>query len=191
MNIPGESDIVLIAGRKQSGKTWLVKRGLARVARWVVWDVKGEYADPSRGVAGARLWTDLRAWRAHLLAGGTIEREVFACPSSQFLAWCRWVFQTGNLLVVIEELSRYCTSAKPPPALLDLFERSRHAHLDLIATTARVARVNVDIRSQVDQVLLARHSEPNDCAYIADWLGEPTVARIRDLQPLRFVRIRP
>lgn len=191
MSAPGKSTIALVTGRKESGKTWLVKRGLARARRFVVWDVRGEYADPERGVAGARLWTDLRAWRDHLLAGGTIEREVFACPSSQFDAWCRWVFATGNLLVVVEELSRYTTTGRATEALLDFFDRSRHAGIDLIATTARVGAVPKSLRTQVDELLVAKTTEPEDLAYLTSWLGGPAVAqRVRDLQPLSFLRYR-
>lgn len=191
MNLPGESTIALVCGRKQSGKTRLVKRGLARLARFVVWDVKGEYADPERGVPGARLWTDLGAWRAHLLAGGTIEREVFACRASQFNAWCSWVYATGHLCVVIEELGRYCPNGRPSPALADLFDRSRHAHVDLIVTSSRPALVPKSLRAQVDELLVSRMTEPDDCAYLTSWLGGPAVVRVRELQPSTFLRARP
>jgi len=188
---PSESTIALVIGPKQSGKSYLVKRGLGRLTRFVVWDVKGEYADPQLGVRDARLWTSLRAWREHLLAGGKVQREVFACPEREFEPWCRWVMATGNLVVVVEELSRYCTGNRPPPFLDDLFNRSRHFPIDLIATTARPTRVFPDLRSQVDEAIVARMSEPNDLAYLTEWLGEPAVARIRQLEPLRFIRTRP
>lgn len=192
MSAPGKSTIALVAGHKGSGKTRIVKRGLARIARFVVWDLRGEYACPPYGVAGARLWTDVRAFFQHLLDGGTIEREVFACPSAQFDAWCAWVFKTGNLVVVIEELGRHCASnGKVRAALLDLFERSRHCNVDLIVTTARIARVPIDLRIQVDELLLSRHVEPNDCAYIESWLGGPAATRVTSLQPGHFVRLRP
>lgn len=191
MSAPSKSEITLVIGRKESGKSTLIKRGLARVRHFVVWDVKGEYADPQVGVPGARLWTSMRAWREHLLAGGTIEREVFHCPERVFAPWCRWIAQTSNLLVVIEELSRYCVGQRPPPHLADLFERSRHIPIDLVCTTAKPTRVFSDLRSQVDAAIVARMSEPNDIAYLTEWLGEPAVTRIRNLEPLRFIRIRP
>lgn len=191
MNAPGQSTIVLVCGRKGAGKSKLIKRGLRRLRRFVAWDVRGEYCASQHGIAGARLWTDLRAWRAHLLAGGTIEREVFSCPSAQFKAWCAWVFATGRLTVVIEELGRHCSNGRASPELLDLIERSRHAHIDLIATTARLERVPKDIRAQVDELLVPSMSEPNDVAYLQSWLGESVVARVRFLQPNRFLRIRP
>lgn len=188
---PTPSTIALVAGRKSSGKTRVVKRGLARVARWVVWDVRGEYADPLTGVAGARLWTDLRDFFAHLRAGGSIAREVFACPSAQFDVWCKWVARTGSLVVVIEELGRHCQGGRVRASLLDLVERSRHHAIDLIATTSRVARVPIDLRVQVDELLLARHVEPTDCAYLASWLGQSASARAQTLKPGTFVRIHP
>ncbi len=191
MNAPGRSTIALVAGRKESGKTRLVKRGLTRVARFVVWDIRGEYAHPELGVAGARLWTDLRAFFSHLRAGGSVEREVFACPSRQFETWCKWIVATTGLVVVVEELGRHCANGRARPALMDLFERSRHFNLDLIATTARLGRVPIDLRVQVDELLVSRHSEPTDCAYIESWLGGPARARIETLQPGRFLRLRP
>jgi hypothetical protein len=189
--IPGRSNIALVVGKKEAGKSRLIKRGLSRVSRFVVWDIKGEYADAQYGVAGARVWQDLAHWRDHLLGGGTIEREAFACPASQFDAWCRWVFATGNLTAVIEELPRYCNGSKPRASLADLFDRSRHAHIDLICSASRVALVPVSLRIQVDELVLSRLTEPNDCAYLESWLGGPTVARVRSLAPNTFLRIRP
>lgn len=192
MNPPGTSTIALVAGKKGSGKTRLVKRGLARVARFVVWDIKGEYALTTVGVPDARCWFDLRHFFLHLRSGGSIEREVFACPSAQFDTWCKWIAKTGNLVVVIEELGRHCgANGRARPALLDLFERSRHFNVDLIATTARIARVPIDLRIQVDELLLSRHSEPTDCTYLESWLGGPARLRAQELQPGRFLRLRP
>lgn len=191
MNTPGPSTIALVCGCKESGKTRIVKRGLARVRRFVVWDVRGEYAHPELGVPGARLWLDMAHFKAHLLNGGTIEREVFACPSPQFKAWCKWVFDTGNLFVVVEEIARLCPNGRATPELLNLIERSRHCNIDLVATTARVLKVPIDLRAQVDDLLLSSMSEPKDLNYISSWLGEPVCARVKSLPSNTFLRIRP
>lgn len=191
MNAPSRSTIALVAGKKESGKTRLVKRGLALVTRWVAWDIKGEYALTTVGVPGARCWFDLREFFMHLRSGGIVEREVFACPSTQFNTWCKWVARTGNLVVVIEELGRHCANGRVPPPLFDLFDRSRHLPIDLIVTTARVERVPKDLRAQVDELLLSRHSEPTDLAYLESWLGGPARLRVETLQPGHFLRFRP
>lgn len=187
MNAPTSSRIALVVGRKGSGKSSLIKRGLERVQRWVVWDLRGEYAALPR----ARLWTDLADFRAHVVDGGDVEREVFACPASQFEAWCRWVYATGNLLVVIEELNRYAGAGPAGNALGDLFDRSRHAGIDLIAASPRIAEVPTSLRAQVDDLLCSRLSLPNDLAYLAAWVGPILSARVSQLPEHRFLRVNP
>ena len=187
MNAPGESRIALVVGKKGSGKSRMLKRGLPLYSRpWVVWDVRGEYA----GLPGARLWTDLAHFRAHLERGGDVRREVFACAEVQFPAWCRWVFKRGRLLVVVEELTRYCAAGKAPPHLADLFDRSRHARLDLVFTTAAIAEVPTSLRRQIDDLVLSRITLPGDVQYVRDWLGERLARRTRRLPPSTFLRVR-
>jgi hypothetical protein len=187
---PGDSRIVVVLGSKGQGKSFHIKRGLARVPQWVVWDFKGEYADKSVGVAGARLWTDVAAWREHLIGGGDLQREVFACPRRQFPAWCRWVAETGDLLVVVEELNRYCSAGRPIDELLDLFDRSRHAHLDLVCAAPRLAGISKDLVHQADEIVTAQVTEPNDVAYLREWIGTRGAERVRTLQHQHFLRIR-
>jgi len=183
---PGPSTIALVIGKKASGKTTLVRRGLARLPRWVAWDVRGELAS----IQGARLWTDLAAWRDHLLDGGRIEREVFACPSAQFDAWCRWIYATRHLFVVMEEIGRYCASGRAPRGLADLIDRSRHCHVDLVFTTSRPVLVPASIRTQVDELLVSRVGAPTDCDYLKSWLGGPAVERAKALPQNHFLRFR-
>lgn len=190
MIAPGDSRIVVVLGSKGQGKSYRIKRGLARVPQWVAWDYKGEYADRRVGVAGARLWTDLAEWREHLVNGGDVRREVFACPRRQFLSWCRWVTETGDLLVVVEELNRYCGAGRPPDELLDLFDRSRHAHIDLVCAAPRLAGISKDLVHQADELVSAQVTEPNDVAYIREWIGPRGAERLRALPDQNFLRIR-
>lgn len=186
---PGDSRIVVVLGSKGQGKSFRIKRGLSRVPQWVAWDFKGEYADAAKGVAGTRLWTDLVDWREHLLNGGDVRREVFVCPRRQFPAWCRWVSETGDLLVVIEELNRYCGSGRPIPELLDLFDRSRHSRVDLVCAAPRLAGISKDLVHQADEVVTAQVSEPNDVAYLREWIGSSGAERVRSLPHQQFLRI--
>lgn len=190
MSAPGESRIVTVLGSHHQGKSYRIKRGLAKHAQCVVWDYKGEYARADIGVPGARLWTDLAQWRDHLLNGGDIRREVFACPRRQFPAWCRWVMETGDLLVVIEELNRYCNASSAPDHLLDLFDRSCHSRIDLVCAAPRLARIAKDLVHQSDELVSAQVSEPNDVAYIREWLGSRAAERLRALPDKHFLRIK-
>lgn len=185
-----DARISLVIGKKGSGKSSRIKRGLAKVPNWVVWDLRGEYAHPTEGVAGARLWTDFGEFLNHLLDGGEVKREVFACPVRQFEAWCRWVYLTGNLLAVIEELPRVCPGGTAPAALEDLLDRNRHAGVDLVCAASRTAGIPKSLPHQADELLCAQQREPNALRYLSDWLGERAAARIRALPTYSFLRIR-
>lgn len=185
MNKPVDVTTCLVIGPKGSGKSFIVKRGLAKVARWVAWDLKGEYAS----VPGARLWKDLRDFARMLEQGGKVKREVFACNRSQFDAWCTWVYQTGNILAVIEEIGRHCTAGSAPGPLQDLFDRSRHSAVDLIAIGPRIAQIPKALGHQADELLVFRSTMPNDLQYLGEWLGPRAAERIRDLQDHHFLRL--
>lgn len=190
MQLPSDdARICLIVGRKGSGKSFRIKRGLAGVPVWVVWDLRGEYAHAEHGVSGARLWTDVRDFFRFLLAGGVVQREVFACPVWQFDAWATWVFETGNMLAVIEELPRVCSAGKSSPALDELLDRNRHAGVDLIAACSRTAGIPKSLVHQVDEVLVSQTREPNSLAYFRDWLGEGWADQIATLETHSFLRI--
>ena len=185
MTQPGSSRIAIVVGRKKSGKSTLVRLGLAKRPRWIVWDLRGEYAS----VPGSRLWRDVREFGAHVAGGGDIAREVFACPVAQFEAWCRFAFNAGGLLVVIEELGRYCSASFAPPFLLDLFDRSRHARLDLVCVSPRISGIPASLRGQADELVTFRATSPPDLLQLRDWLGLRTAERVRRLAPHRFLRL--
>lgn len=181
------SRIALVIGRKASGKSKLVRRGLLDVPHWIVWDLKGEYAQ----LPGARLWTSLADWKEHCARGGELVREVFACSEHEFREWCRFAFNAGRVLVVIEELSRYCTGGAAPRELADLFDRGRHAGIDLIAVAPRLAGIPKGLAYQADDVLCARTSLPHDVAFLAEWLGDVAADFVCNLEPEHFARLRP
>jgi hypothetical protein len=185
---PESAHIAVVIGRKESGKSFRVKRALATWPRWVAWDLKGEYA----AIEGARLWTDVRDFAAHLASGGTVERDVFACAAWQFDAWCRWVFATGDLVAVVEEVTRYVTSGWAPEPLQDLFDRNRHARVDLVCVAPRLAEIPKGLLHQADDLLLANIDLPDDLSFIRKWKGPAIAERVANLNLERheFLRIR-
>ena len=185
-----DAQIFLVVGKKRSGKSYRIKRGLALLPQFFAWDLRGEYAHPTEGVPGARLWTDLRAFLEHVKDGGELAREVFACPRWQFDAWCAWLFETGNLVAVIEELPRMCNGGVASLALMDLLDRNRHAGIDLICAAAATRGIPKSLVDQADEILCATQREPNAVRYFAEWLGDAAVARLRALPTNEFLRLR-
>jgi hypothetical protein len=183
---PIDARILLTIGKKGSGKSTRTKRALAKQRRaWVAWDLKGEYGE----IDGARTWHDVREFNAHLQSGGDIQREVFACPAWQFDAWCRWVFTTGDLLVVVEELGRYCTSGHAPRSLQDLIDRNRHSRSDLVFVASRLQTIPKDVLHQGNDLLIAQTDLPRDLKFLADWKGEHVAQRVANLKPHRFLHV--
>lgn len=182
---PSESTISLVIGGKGAGKSTLIKRQLARAQQFVVWDLNGEYS----ALPGARLWHDVRDFYRELANDGYVSREVFACPVDQFESWCSWVARCGDLLVVIEELSRYCGSGKAVQKLADLFDRSRHFPIDLICAASRIAEIPKAVVHQADELIHARTELPNDLDYLERMRGPKFAARIRNLPTHKFLRV--
>lgn len=183
---PVDAKIAAVIGRKGSGKSFRVKRALAKWRRWVAWDLRGEYAE----IHGARLWHDVREFAKHLADGGTVEREVFACPAWQFDAWCKWVFETGDLVAIVEEVTRYVSPGHAPEPLQDLLDRNRHARVDLVLVAPRIAEIPKAVLHQADDVLCAQIELPADVAFLTKWKGTAIAQRVAHLQPHEFLRIR-
>ena len=185
--------VIGVFGRKGSGKSFLIKRELEQLERFLVWDAMGEYAhaESGAGYSGARQWISLTDFAAELQAKGDYGREVFVLPREDFPRWCKMVYELGRAVAVIEETSRYTDPGPAFDALADLLDRGRHRQVDLIFASPRPVGIPRSFTQQADLLVVFRQTEPADVEYFTKKLGRSEASVVDRLPEYASLRVAP
>jgi len=169
---PREGRITLLLGVTGAGKSTHLRQLLAspEIDRFLCWDLKGEFSRD--GAISARRWPTLRALLEHVRGGATHGREIVRASVREFPAMLRYAYNAGRMLLVIEELSAFCTADKfPRDEVLDLAHRSRDRGLDVVIVAQRPLRLPTDLRSQAKDFVVYRLDDPLDVRELQNQLA--------------------
>lgn len=188
--------VVLIVGRRGSGKSELLRRIRAHRARVVVADVlcgdravdarprtvaydAPEYFDALRAaarqstwdvVARPDRWDDGAEWLAAALLPPPRAEHGYASA-------------VGGVTVACDEADVLApNSAAIAPEVRALVQRGRHYRISILAATRRPAECHRDLSSQADALVTFAQHEPRDLAYLAEAAGERFAASARELR---------
>ena len=138
------NEIVLVLGRKGSGKSSLVKNVLIKdKKRLIIIDVQSEYDD-------------------YLIIEDFESLDEYISEHKEFKIACRftndkdlyflfsYVFIEGNLTLCCDELSKYVSAYKKGHPFSDLINFGRHKQIDIIGVARRPAELSREFRSQAD-----------------------------------------
>jgi len=167
-----EGRITLFLGVTGAGKSTALRQLLANpvIDRFLCWDLKGEFT--ADGAIEARRWPTLRALLEHVRAGNPHGREIVRATKREFAAVLRYAYSAGNMLLVLEELSAFCTADKyPADEVLDLAHRSRDRGLDVVVVAQRPLRLPTDIRTQAKDFVVYRLDDPLDIRELRNQLA--------------------
>lgn len=176
------TNLIVILGRKKSGKSTLARVLVSRALRsghhrFIVWDPTYEWLS-----------------RKNV--------EVFQPHNSTAFDAAWRALEVGDVTLVVDEMD-FVTPVtgqgfEPPNAKTgdpgSPFHRivncGRHDRVALIALARRTARLNHDIPGLADVVFLFRHTEPGDVDYISRACGGSGVASaVTRLQPREWLRV--
>ena len=179
-----EGRITLLLGVTGAGKSTHLRQLLASptIDRFLCWDLKGEFGRD--GSISARRWPTLRALLEHVRGGAPHGREIVRASVREFPAMLRYAYTAGNMLLVIEELSAFCTADKfPRDEVLDLAHRSRERGLDVVIVAQRPLRMPTDLRSQAKDFVVYRLDDPLDVRELQNQLAltDAAVLPVRSL----------
>jgi hypothetical protein len=183
--------ILVVFGRKGSGKSFYVKSKLAGLDRWIVWDPRSEYDQDESGrpSLGARTFRSVGDFLEAVAADGEIGRVVLQCPRWEFGALCEFAMEAGDLTLVVDEIDQHCGSSHAVEGLVEMFRRSRHARVNFIGIAARPAIVPKDLTYASDASVFFQTSEPRDLSYIAEKFGEQVAVQVRALNRERHEHV--
>jgi len=169
-----DNTILVLFGRKGSGKTTLVKEIASGHPRVFVLDTIGEYEEGFVRADGLEACVD-----AVMEARGRRQfcyslRVVEEAPTGQRgeLAILDLIYESHErALVVVEEVSQLCSPVWLPREVAQLVRYGRHKRIHQIYVARRPSEVHRDLTSNADLVATFEQREPRDLAYLAQYMG--------------------
>lgn len=199
--MPGDGKLVVSVGSSRSGKSFWVRKQIAKSKRILVWDVKDEYARPwDKKNDQPNRTKVLRGWiitrtKSELIKALTDKQKgnFKICHStddlSQFDYWARCAYAFGKVVemdIIAEELADVTTPAKAPEGWGMVCRKILGYGCNVYAVTQRPAesdKTSFGNNSMIHCGRLARHK---DRKYMADEM-DLDLQIIKDLKPREWV----
>lgn len=179
-------DIIFICGKRSGGKSyWLKTHLLPRLPRWILYDYKWEYNanDFHQCIETRTITATIDAYNKrvpHVIYKATQK------DPEHFEQFCETIYKTCNITIVIEEVDQYATPYYMPQPLRQLIDVGRLRGLGLICTARRTHRVNPNIPSNANHLIIFRQIRPEDLKYVAEYTTEPEIVMQLPNQPMYY-----
>jgi len=179
-----EKIIILIFGKRGSGKSVLAEKLCRNRERLLIYDTLGEYTE---GVIIRDLQELEDFW-------GKVYRGNFRIiyqpvdPENDFDPVCRLVYECGDLTFFVEELDRYSRPLALSRPLKNIVQDGRHQNIELIGVTQRPHGIDKLLTSQAKQMFIFNTTEPRDIDYFKDVVGYEVVKKIAALEEYQYVK---
>lgn len=174
-------DVVVISGKRRSGKSVFLKHLIKGVRRRIIWDYNHEHTSKGFVVHYAHMIKE--EW----LRGIThIVFQPFDKSEDSFKFFLKNVYVFNNFVLIIEEVERYAYSHHIPLPLRKFIDTGRHKGIGVYVTIRRPARTHKDILSNADHIFMFHQHLHTDIDYLKEWVGEKAET-IKDLAPYNFL----
>jgi hypothetical protein len=174
-------DIVVIFGKRRSGKTVFLRHLAKHLKRYIIWDINWEHGNLGYVVHHHHfIMPEFNRGMKHLIFQPLDKSE------ESFNKFCLIVFSLSNLTVIIEEIERYATVHFMPEGLKRIIDIGRHRGIGLYCTCRRAKRIHGDINFNADHIIVFAQHRPQDKYYLREWIGEKAM-QIDNLAPFHFL----
>jgi DNA helicase HerA-like ATPase len=159
------TDILIVAGERGTGKSTLAMHFARMFPRYVVYDALGEYGE--KGFENVYVPT--------------------SAEPEEFEMFCSKCWDLGNIMIVVDEAETFMPEGrKLTPSAFKIIMQGRHRNIGMIVTTKRIAELKKTVVSQAKYVILFRHFLPSDIDYIRTFTGNRAY-ELKDLKDHRFM----
>lgn len=180
-----EKKIILIFGKRGSGKSYLAIKLIENEPRLIIFDTMSEYENGV--VFGTEDYEKyLEFWR-------NVYRGRFRMiyrplrPSAEIDAICEEIYTLGNCCFLVEEIDCFCSSNQISDAFAAIVQRGRHKNITLIGITQRPYGINRLLTSQAKEIYVFNTNEPRDREYLRILLGQEIDSKLDALQQYQYV----
>jgi hypothetical protein len=181
-----EKKIILIFGKRGSGKSYLAGKLIENEPRLIVFDTMSEYENGI--VFGAEEYERcLEFWRK-------VYRQNFRLiyrpirPDVEIGQICDLVYTLGNCCFLVEEIDCYCSSYQISDTFAAIVQRGRHKNITLIGITQRPYGIHRLVTSQAKEIYIFNTNEPRDREYLRTLLGQEVEPKLDALKQYEFIR---
>lgn len=170
-----DNTIISIMGKKGSGKSYLTKEIMYEWPRVIIVDNTGEYETEEiyngyDECVSALVNASKRNQFRISLRTRSVEDD---------LRLLEIVETIPSILLVVEEASRYVSSAFLPPEIEALIRYGRHKDISQIYLARRPTELHRDLTANSDVIVVFNTQEPRDINYLRSFIGEQAQEAIR------------
>ena len=179
-----KAEIILIFGKRGSGKTTLMKKLIEDQTRLIIYDPMWEYSDATLKIFQNQM--DLIKFLKK--RGDTLFRIVYQPqqPTQEFNFVCQLVYCLYDVIFACEEIDLGTSHNYTPPPLERIICQGRHKGISLYATTRRPPEVPKLLTSQANKLYVFKMHEPKDLAYFKEIMGDQA-EKIKELKPYQYL----
>lgn len=171
--------VLVVLGRKGSGKSTLVREVIREFDRVVILDYIGEYG----AEVNARVIEGFEACVHELVENAKRPRfrlSLRVVDTDEALRVLSVAYELPRTLLVVEEASVYCTPQSLPVEVARFVRFGRHREISQVYVAQRPSMLHRDITSQADVIVSFRQHEQRDVDYLRGIMGEEA-ERVRTL----------
>lgn len=179
-----EKKVILVMGKRGSGKTYLVNKLVAAERRLIIWDRMSEYKNGVVFTAEHKM--DFAEFFCEVYRKNfrLIYRPLH--PKEEITWIAELVYALGNVTFVVEEIDSICTAYKLDETFEAIINRGRHKAITLIGVTPAPFGIHRDLTRQAKEVYVFNTNEPRDLQYLRDLLGTQMEQKVMLLQQYEY-----
>ncbi len=179
-----EKKIILIFGKRGTGKSFLAEKLIEEEERLLVFDTLSEY---TTGVVFEDYDKLTEFWKL-------IYRHPYRLiyrplnPDQEIEKIADLVYTIGDICFVVEEIDCYCTAYQIGESMAHVIQRGRHKNITLIGITQRPFGINRLLTSQAKEIYIFKTNEPRDREYLRILIGQEIDAKLDGLKEFEYVK---
>ncbi len=186
------NEIIVILGKKGSGKSVMARHYVKDKRRLVVYDPMRQFSDCGVVISGrVDLLYYLRdnqrgSFRAVYQPEIGLREDDFV--KTEFREICQAVSCLKNIYFMVDEIDNCLAPRQQDNGFFqNIIQRGRHDQISLVATTIRYTDVQRNLTAQADAIICFHTHEPSDVQYFKSYFGD-MARELPALPPFHFIK---